>query len=660
MDKALLERLKPYVGKRFVVSARCSTDLQTETSIPSQLSDIHFTCQAAGMIHAGGDVILDGKSGSKPGNRHDIPLLLARKKEKNDYEILIDLVEDRFTRAGPEHGLWAEFEFLRHGVTVLHLRSDVPEGPFASVIKTLKYESAKQQAKSTSLRSTQVVQDAIEAGYVLASSHTNYGCYRLYLSSDGKPLHIIRDMRDGTQHRLDPVTREYRETLGTLGGKTGRYRKQKRERPMLVPGDEREISAVRLIMKRRWSDGRGGNRVKKELNALGIPAPCGGKWTQRQVDVIAENPVYCGWNISGGSTAALYNKRHRDGPQPVHVDPVLWATRENLPVQLRPPEDWTIQEQPYMRDYLPEALRDVASARIKACRERRARREVAPRQRNTHLDSLYLLTGLLVAKQDEHKRPLKGQNCGPRDYKTRYYAHPIARKDSETAGFPNTTFRAEVLEKAILSTLSETLLAMPELRDELRLAVEAAVNARKPASPMALADLQRKLDGVRAQIKITLDILTPETQEEGRAKVAELSQKRRELEALIRQTKESEQAPALDVEATVESLVQRMADLGKELESLPVYPLRQVLVAMTDSMTADMETREVVMTLRVPPMAISDAKTPIADLCLQHSSGSSTGWQAQNPAPAIATIHCEHHREAQKQCFTCRRVKRAA
>jgi len=658
MDKALLDKLKPYAGRHYVVMVRCSTDLQTETSIPTQLSDIHAACQAAGLVHAGDDMILDGKTGSKPGNRNDISELLTRKQVKNDYDLLIDLVEDRFTRAGPEHGMWAEFEFLRNGVTVLHLRSDAPEGPFASVIKTLKYEAAKQQSKSTSLRSTGGIQDAIEAGYVLASTHTNYGCYRLYLSSDGKPLHIIRDMRDGTQQRLDAVTREYRETLGTVGGKTGRYRKQKKERPMLVPGEEKEVSAVRLIFKRRWLDGRGGNRVAKELRALGIPAPYGGKWTQRQVDVIAENPVYCGWNISGGSTAALYNKRHRDGPQPVHVDPVLWATRENLPVELRQPEDWTIQEQPYMKDYLPEALRDVASAQIKALRERRARGEVADRVRNTHMDSLYLLTGLLRTKQDGTL--LKGQNCGPRGYKTRYYAHPIARKDPVAAGFPNTTFRAEVLEKAVLSTLSETLLAMSDLRDELRLAVEAAVNARKPASPMALADLNRKLDGVKAQIKVTLDILTPETKEEGQAKLGELSQKRRELEALIRQTKESEQAPVLDVDATVESLVQRLKDLGAQLETLPVYTLRQVLVAMTDSMTVDMFTREVTMTLKIPPMAISDAKTALSDLCLQTSSGSSTVLGAQNTPSVIATIHCTHARVSQKQCFACQRVKRAA
>ena len=104
-------------------------------------------------------------------------------------------------------------------------------------------------------------------------------------------------------------------------------------------------------------------------------------------------------------------------------------------------------------------LWEVASAKMRALWERRARGEVAGWVRNAH-----------------------------RDHMVRYYAHILARKNTAGAGFPNTTFRANVLEKALLRTLVETLLVIPELRDVLRRVVEAVHNARKPASPVALAE----------------------------------------------------------------------------------------------------------------------------------------------------------------------------
>ena len=116
----------------------------------------------------------------------------------------------------------------------------------------------------------------------------------------------------------------------------------------------------------------------------------------------------------------------------------------------------------------------------------------------------------------------------------------------------------------------------------------------------------------------------------------------------------------LDVEAVIDSLISRLDDLGSQMESLPTFALRQVLTAFTASMEADMHTREVVMTVRVPKSAIINTKTPLNELCLETSSQSSTVSQAQNLAVVIATIRCEHNRKGGKQCFSCRRSRKAA
>ena len=320
---------------------------------------------------------------------------------------------------------------------------------------------------------------------------------------------------------------------------------------------------------------------------------------------------------------------------------------------------WLIREEPYLTNYLDQPLKDIASAQIKALWVRRSRGEVAPRIRNTHLDSLYVLTGLIRALHDG--RLLKGQNCGPHDDMTRYYAHPIARKDPVAAGCPNTTFRAEALEQPLLRALVETLKALPELKADLRWAVEEVLKDQRPSTPSEPDELKRELDTILAKIKMTFDIATPDTQEESKARLTELGQRRRELERLIRQAKETEKDPMHDIETIVESLAARLNLLADQMDDLPIYQLRQVLAALTNSLTANMLTREVVMDLRVPPMAVSDLKTAIPELCLQTTSESSTVSATQlAPPPVLATIRCEYERVEQKQCYRCRRMPRAA
>src|SRR5579862_4964218 len=105
----------PLSGKRYINLVRCSTDQQTETSIPAQLELLN-AFGAANQMHHVDDVILDGVSGSKPGNRDDIGELIARKKTKNDFDVLLVQTEDRQTRGGSDHGNWMRYELIRNGI----------------------------------------------------------------------------------------------------------------------------------------------------------------------------------------------------------------------------------------------------------------------------------------------------------------------------------------------------------------------------------------------------------------------------------------------------------------------------------------------------------------------------------------------------------------
>ncbi|MGC8541991.1 MAG: recombinase family protein, partial [Phycisphaerae bacterium] len=552
-------------------------------------------------------------------------------------------------------------ELIRNGIQIVFACSDAPDGPYANIVRVMKHDAAQQTAISTALRSTQGYQRALESRTVATSTHSPYGTHRLYCSGDEKPLFIIRDNKDGTQDQLDPETRAIIRIYGTIGGKPmEHYRKQKSEKVYLVPGESEQIEIVQLIFQRRFMEGVGGRRIAMELNAKGIRAPAGGRWTQRQVDVISENEVYTGVSVANRLASGRFYQRAKGSPQKVELDPTILATKRTIPVRLRPPEEWVWQEQPYLKDFLPEPLRTTATGRIKAIWTRRCQPNRPKRSYNTHGTSQYLLTGLLRAKQDG--RPLKGQNCGPKGKTVRYYAHPIARKDPTMATFPNTTFRADLLEQQILMALQETLRAMPDLRHQIKISVQAELAAQQPDTADTLEILQQQHAALSKKITRLLEIDSDDEIPEVKVKIRTLTNERSAIENRIKEAHQTDTAAdGDDVEKIVDAVIKRLTNLSNEISSLPTYQLRQVLAAITQSLTADMMTREVEMVLKLPTAAINDAKTAISELCLQQSSQSSTVWETQlNESLVLARIRCDYERLSGKQCFTCRRLKQAA
>ena len=181
-----------YKGKRYIALARASAATQGTTSTQAQLAMLHENAKARGMTLAA-EIVLDGVSGSMPGKRQDMADLLRRKREDNDFDVLIIRRMDRLTRSGSGHGFWFEHECKRAGIELLVVDDDIPQGRHASLIKAARYEATQEQAFSISRRSTQGYQLALEQGRVTTSSHTPYACWRLYLSADDKPMHIIRE-----------------------------------------------------------------------------------------------------------------------------------------------------------------------------------------------------------------------------------------------------------------------------------------------------------------------------------------------------------------------------------------------------------------------------------------------------------------------------------
>lgn len=641
-------------GKRYINLVRCSTDQQTETSIPAQLALLNGFAAARGMIYRD-DVILDGVSGSKPGNRDDLKQIIDRKIQKNDFEVLLVQTEDRLTRGGAGHGAWMQHELERQGIELVFASSDAPEGPYAPIIRSLKFQAAQETVKTTSLRSTQGYQRALENRNVATSTHSPYGCHRLYCSANETALFILRDNGDGTQHKLDPKTRVVLDTYGEVGsGAKGHYRKQKSEKVYLVMGEEAEVAVVRMIFRRKYLDGMGGRRLANELNRQGVRAPAGGRWTQRQVDVIAENEVYTGAGVANRVASGRFYQRAAGNPQKVQLDAKVLATKKTLPPRLRPPEEWVYQEQPHLVGFLEEPLRTIAAVKIKELWELRCRPGREKRPYNPHPDSEYLLTGLLTAVEDGRK--LKGYTGGPKGRQIRYYVHPLAQKDAVLAGFPNKLFRADVLETAVLAAVVEALLAMPDLKAEVDAAIRSATEQQSPAKGDQIAKLKDERAAITRKITVMLDMMEV-AEEEAKAKIFILKGQQRQIDDQLRLAAESVKTQPQDPAALAASVMERLQALGTSIGGMPTYQLRQVLASLIASATISMVTGEVQITLRIPQSALLDAKTAIEALSLRQTSPSSTASQAQHARSLLlAKVICNFSRQSQKPCFICRRA----
>ncbi len=112
--------MKAQTGNRYIAYARCASTEMAPGKLDRQIEAIHGFATRLGMQCAG-EVRLAGVSGGQPAMRDDLRRLLARKREQDDFGVLI--MEDcaRLTRAGLTDGLKVEAEFGRCGVRILYV-----------------------------------------------------------------------------------------------------------------------------------------------------------------------------------------------------------------------------------------------------------------------------------------------------------------------------------------------------------------------------------------------------------------------------------------------------------------------------------------------------------------------------------------------------------
>ncbi|MFA9478971.1 recombinase family protein [Phycisphaerales bacterium AB-hyl4] len=508
---------------------------------------------------------------------------------------------------------------------------------------------------------------AFKQGRNCVTSRTPYGCDRLYLTSDGKPSFVIRNLADGRQHKLTHDTKEIIDTLGRAGGGVkGHYRKQKDEQVLIVSGEQAKTEVVREIFDLHYNQHWGGKRIADLLNRRGILSPTGKGWSQRQVESIYENPIYCGVALGQRISQGIYYRRGEQHPEAVDLDAKTLANCHVAPKQHRPPAEWLWQEQPLMKGFLPEPLVTKARQEIENVLLERWQRRNDPtcqkRSTNKHKDSPYILTGLLFAAQDGED--LSGVMCGNEKHRKRYYRHRKGNANYRKGSILNRLIPAEALEKAVVALMREVPLDAPMLRDRVLQAITDRPST--DASRRQLAEAQRERDAIAKRVQLIFQTFDDADLADAKPVLKGLNAQARALEHRIAELTRA--LEIVDVDSTPEELadrvIERLSGLDAQLVNLPAATLRNVLKAFVERVEVDMETKNATVTLRLPPWALHSGDLA---MCLAPSSASSTGHET-HPGHDVSgrglVIHLTHadcrylHKAGcttVPPCYDCRR-----
>lgn len=584
-------------GKRYIGLLRCSSPGQIDTSIGDQRRVLEAYARDEGLVCA--DYLpLEGVSGSLPGNRTDIQDLIRRKQQKDDFDVLLVQDTSRFTRAGVQHAHHLESELNAAGIQVAFVITAISSGPEGDLMKSVYAFSDQQHAKAISFSSARGSMSSILDARSPYCRRPPYGIDRLYVAPDGKRLHIIRNLPDGTQVRLDPDTGHVTGTFGVneKSGVPNHYIKQKQEQIVLVRGDERCLGVVRRIYRRACVDNLGWFRIAKELNDDGIPSPTGKKWNTQAVAMILRNPIYLGRGIANRYTAAIYNMRAPNAPVPAKVEKQELYNRKRPARRTRPESDWHVQDYPQFADLLEPEVREIAAARQEEFLRRQSTGHRPKPNRDGHRDSDFILKDLLRSKQGDC--PMTGHRSGKRS-QIRYYRVREAYTAPDSNAVMRTLIRAEPLEQTVLEVVNTALLSMPDLHEQIELQIRAALKSagrdheQRDALLAERETIRRKLKAIVARLNPDMIQLIEDEIAAMEAQLHSVNERLARCEATILMDDQS-------VRRLIDESVAAIRDLGRTLAHSPPATLRQYLQLLVKKMVVDLETRDVEMEVGLP------------------------------------------------------------
>jgi hypothetical protein len=643
-------------NSRCFVLQRCSTKGQADTSLNNQTKSWESIIED-NHIDVVGREDLPGVTGSIPGARSDIDRIINLKKNGLAFDYLLLPNTDRFTRAGPLHGNALLWDLEGAGITVYFAAENLfSDDRLSRTMLSFLFDAAQRMAMSISRGATMGNTNSYLEGRSAHSRKVPYGLDRIY-SVDGKDMHQLRNLPDGTQQMLDLKTGEVIRTFGVnpKKGTPAHYIKQKNEKVRFVPGDPLRVATVHLIMQSVHVEGASIHSVAKRLNDSNIPSDQGMDWDSVVVKKVAFNPVYIGQLIRGRTTRAIYYKSAKGAPAESGIKSMELRESPRPPLRPRPYEEWLMREDPDLVQFLPEPIRQIAKAAIeKRLSELALNKPIASRSKDRHRDSDFFLKNILRSKQGNH---LMGGRRSGRHGEKRYYRISKSASAPKTGNILSRCIPSAALETEMLRVLRETLMRKTDLKATMKKIVEEHA-ARQPR-PHDRQKIEQELRRKQKQLSAAIESLVGDEKADGPLN-AKLIDYRSEIVCLTNKLKAVPQPKAaIDVESSIERLAQQLQKFGTELDQQEKTMIHEMMKLLVHRMEADLLTKETEVELALPSWmgaALSNTSMMGLDQLFAWNTSNETH---QSGALILARFRCIGE-GGRRPCYKCHRIRKAA
>jgi hypothetical protein len=151
--------------------------------------------------------------------------------------------------------------------------------------------------------------------------------------------------------------------------------------------------------------------------------------------------------------------------------------------------------------------------------------------------------------------------------------------------------------------------------------------------------------------------LDEETLADARQEIERLRNERRRLEEQIAAAEAAASARAVDPKQLADEIADRVSAQSKLFlgSDIPTYALREVLASFVERVVGDMETKEVEVTLTLPPWAFKGGIGGERPLRLVGTSASSASYETQSVLMLkLAEGDCRYVL-SRTACYECRR-----
>lgn len=524
--------------KTAVAYLRCSTDVQSDTSIPDQQREIEAWAAKQGIqvVEWFKD---EGKSGITHQQRPDFMRLIRRIEHRPDFQYI--LIYDRSRWGRPQDSAMNEYWEMHcklRGVTLVSLDDPdltlKPSDLSTRVKKMLKDEEASEYSKKLSRATLRGCISNAAKGF----------------SSGGFPPYGYKRV---AVHKITGQRRDLKRYFDEREGKwKGERNIQKEESVIWELGDEAAVAAVRRIFELK-AKGLGYYKIAKILNEenvrppdqnprrLGPPA-----WGSSTIRSIVTNRTYLGERI--------YNR--------IPNSPFKKTERGTRPLNNR--DEWVVVRNAHPA-IISQELFEAANSFLKPTNK----------PRNQYLaESPYLLTGLIVCSHCQY--PFTGARWKSGTTKIPHYVdYGYQTKGKKVCSFYG--IKRDEIEQSVLKAIKNTMIEgnvvsalQSLLLTKLQSHSDTSINSEESLT-RALQECQAKIDNLLKAVEagIQMDTVIP--------RLRDLEREKGQLMKELERSRTLKVTQSTDVDDISSQVSKTLLEFESSFETLPMLQKKHII-----------------------------------------------------------------------------------